>query len=52
MNELREKHGLYGNVIDKLKTDDTLDDPVRKIALQIANARLWEDAEKQKEAEK
>ncbi len=32
--------------------DDTLEEPVQKIALQIANARLWEDAEKQKEAEK
>jgi len=33
-------------VIDKLKADETLDESVRKVALQIANTRLWEDAEK------
>ncbi len=33
-------------MIDKLKADETLDESVRKVALQIANARLWEDAEK------
>ena len=46
VSELHKKHGLYANVINKLKNDDTLEDPVRKLALQIANARLWEDAEK------
>jgi len=53
LNEkLHKEHGLYSKVIEKLKVDDTLEEPVRKLALQIANARLWEDAEKQKEAEK
>jgi tetratricopeptide (TPR) repeat protein len=33
-------------VIDKLQTDKALDEPVRKLALQIANSRKWEDAEK------
>ena len=36
-------------MIDKLKADKTLDEPVRKVALQIANARLWEDARKLEE---
>jgi WD40 repeat protein/tRNA A-37 threonylcarbamoyl transferase component Bud32 len=49
VDELYEKHGLYSEVINKLKADNTLDEAVRKVALQIANAHLWEDAEKQKE---
>lgn len=48
MDELYEEHGFYSEVIDKLKADETLDKSVRKIALQIANSRLWEDTEKQK----
>ncbi len=46
VDELYEKHGLYQRVIDGLKADETLDEAVREVALQIANARLWEDAEK------
>jgi WD40 repeat protein len=46
VDELREELGLYATVIDKLKADETLDESVRKIALQIANARLWEDGDK------
>jgi len=46
VDKLREEHGLYSEVIDKLKADGTLDDSVHKVALQIANARLWEDEEK------
>jgi len=46
VDELYEKHGLYQKVIDELKADETLDEAVQKVALQIANARLWEDAEK------
>ena len=42
---LYKEHGLYSEVINKLKADETLDEAVRKIALQIANARLWEDGE-------
>ncbi|MFC1761790.1 protein kinase [Planctomycetota bacterium] len=52
VDKLYEEHGLYSKVLDKLKTDDTLKSPVHTIALQIANARLWEDAEEQKDAEK
>ena len=46
VDELREELGLYATVIDKLKADQTLEESVRKVALQIANARLWEDEEK------
>jgi Tol biopolymer transport system component len=45
VDELREELGLYATVIDKLKSDTTLEESVLKVALQIANARLWEDAE-------
>jgi len=48
VDQLYEKHGFYSEVIDKLKADKTLAEPVCKVALQIANARLWEDAEKLK----
>ena len=47
MDELHEEHGLYSEVIDKLKADETIDESVRKIAIQIANARLWEDEKKE-----
>jgi WD40 repeat protein len=40
---------LYSKVIDKLKSDKTLEDPVRNVALQIANVRQWEDEEKGEE---
>ncbi len=46
MDKLHEEHGLYSKVIDKLKADEALEESVRKVALQIANARLWEDEEK------
>ncbi len=46
VDELHEKHGFYQKVIDELKADEMLDEAVREVALQIANARLWEDAEK------
>ncbi|MFC1765757.1 hypothetical protein ACFL6U_27240 [Planctomycetota bacterium] len=52
VSELYKKHGFYGNVIDKLKADDTVEESVRKVALQIANARLWEDAEERKDVDK
>jgi WD40 repeat protein/predicted Ser/Thr protein kinase len=44
-DELREEHGLYAEVIAKLKANERVDEAVRKVALQIANARLWEDTE-------
>ena len=43
VDELYEKHGLYQKVIDELKADEALDEAVHKVALQIANSRLWED---------
>ena len=49
--QLHEEHGLYQEVIDKLKADKMIDEPVREVALQIANARLWEDAKKLAEEE-
>ena len=48
MDELYEEYGFYSEVIEKLKADNTLDEPVRKVALQIANSRLWEDGGKLK----
>jgi len=44
--EVYEKHGHWRGAIDELRADGNLDEPVRKLALQIANARLWEDGEK------
>ena len=52
MDELYEEHGFHSKVIEKLKADETLDESVRKVSLQIANARLWEDTEKAKDADK
>lgn len=46
VDELHEEHGLYSKVIEKLNADGAIEEPIRKIALQIANARLWEDKKK------
>lgn len=46
VDELYEEHGSYSQVIDKLKADESIDESVCKVELQIANARLWEDKEK------
>ena len=46
VNELYEEHGFYSNVKEKLQRDKMLAEPVRKLALQITNARVWEDARK------
>jgi len=46
LDELYRETGFYSEVIDKLNADNTLAEPVRKVALQIANSRLWEDARK------
>jgi WD40 repeat protein/serine/threonine protein kinase len=43
VNELQKEQILYSKVIDILKVDKTLEESVRKMAIQIANARLWED---------
>ncbi|MFC1764087.1 protein kinase [Planctomycetota bacterium] len=48
VDKLHKEHGFYSKVTGKLKADETLDESLREVALQIANARLWEDAEKQK----
>ncbi len=46
VDELYKETGFYSEVIDKLNADNTLDESVRKMALQIANSRLWQDARK------
>jgi len=46
VDELREEHGSYHEVIETLKRKGTLEKSIRKVAMQIANARLWEDEEK------
>ena len=46
MDELYKKHGSYHAVIDELQADKTLDEPTRTSALQIANSRKGQDAEK------
>ena len=46
VDELHEELSLYSEVIKKLKADETLDEQVRKVAIQIANSRKYEDAEK------
>jgi len=48
VDKLYEEHGFYSEVMEKLATDNTLAEPVRQIALQIAGSRRWEDAEKLK----
>jgi len=44
VEELYEKHDLYEDVISKLRDDDTIGDSARRRALQIATARLKQDA--------
>ncbi|MHC4426413.1 MAG: protein kinase domain-containing protein [Planctomycetota bacterium] len=46
VDELYKETGFNSEVIDKLNADKTLAEPVRKVALQVANARLWEEAKK------
>jgi dipeptidyl aminopeptidase/acylaminoacyl peptidase len=45
VDELHEKHGLYHEVITQLQHDTTLDLVVRKLGIQIADSRKWEDGE-------
>jgi tetratricopeptide (TPR) repeat protein len=47
--QLYEEQGSYQEVIDNLKADKVLDEQIRDVALQIANACLWEDAKKPEE---
>ena len=46
VDKLYEEHGLYAKVIDKLNTNEDIEERERKLALQIANSRKWKDAEK------
>jgi tetratricopeptide (TPR) repeat protein len=45
VDELYDKLGYYCEIINKLQADKTLDEPLRKLALQIADSRKWWDAE-------
>jgi WD40 repeat protein/Flp pilus assembly protein TadD len=46
VDQLHREHVFYYEVIDKLNNDTTLEGPVRRVALQIADARRWEDTDK------
>jgi tetratricopeptide (TPR) repeat protein len=46
VDKLYEEHGSYSQVIDKLKADRAIDEPIRKVALQIIDTRQWEYGEK------
>ncbi|MHC4539925.1 MAG: protein kinase domain-containing protein [Planctomycetota bacterium] len=46
VDQLRREHVFYYMVIDKLSNDTALEGAVRRAALQIADARRWEDADK------
>jgi len=46
VDDTYRKWGLYYETADESQADNTLDEPVRKLALQIANSFKWEDANK------
>jgi WD40 repeat protein/serine/threonine protein kinase len=46
VDELYERHGWYREVIDQVQQSATLGPAVRRLALQIAKSRKWEDREK------
>jgi WD40 repeat protein len=46
VDERYQKLVFYHDVIDYLQDDAILDSDVRRLALQIANSRKWEDADK------
>ncbi|MFC1761786.1 protein kinase [Planctomycetota bacterium] len=46
VDELHGEYGLYSKVLERLKGDVTLDEPLREATLQIAESRQWEDARK------
>jgi WD40 repeat protein/tetratricopeptide (TPR) repeat protein len=46
VDQLQKEYNFYSEVINRLKLDNTLDRTVQSLALQIANARQWEDAQK------
>jgi tetratricopeptide (TPR) repeat protein len=43
VDELHEKYGYYYEVIDKLQADKALDEPTRKLALQIAKRKAIDE---------
>jgi WD40 repeat protein len=45
VDSLRQKHGLYHEVTSQLQNDGALDSEVRRLAMQIAGSRKWEDAQ-------
>jgi len=46
VDQLHREHVFYHEAIDRLNSDTTLEGSVRRAALQIAEARRWEDADK------
>jgi WD40 repeat protein/serine/threonine protein kinase/tetratricopeptide (TPR) repeat protein len=46
VDQLHRENGFYHEVINKLNSDATLEGSVRRVALQIADARRWEDSDK------
>jgi WD40 repeat protein/serine/threonine protein kinase len=46
VDESYERQGFYSEVAAMLRADKEIKEPVRAIAIQIAEARLWEDAVK------
>ncbi|MHC4464198.1 MAG: hypothetical protein ACYS30_22625, partial [Planctomycetota bacterium] len=46
VEQLHSEQAFYHKVIDKLNSDTALTTQVRQVALQIANSRRWEDADK------
>lgn len=46
VDKLHKERSLYGDVISSLVNDSMVDESVRKVAVQIVKARLWEDVEK------
>jgi WD40 repeat protein/serine/threonine protein kinase len=46
VDRLYREYGFYHEVIEQLRADKAIAEPVRSIALQIANSRLLEDTEK------
>jgi len=46
VEELHSKCGSYNAVISQLQNDAKLDSDIRGLAMQMANSRRWEDADK------
>ena len=46
VERLYSKCGFYRDVISELQSDAKIDPDIRRIALNIANSRKWEDADK------